>query len=326
MAEVITFGEAMVVFIAEETGEFKEVTYFSRGLAGAELNVAVGLTRLGHRTKYITRLGRDPYGEYILDFIRRENIDDSAVFFDCEYLTGSYIKSKVREGDPKIFYYRKNSAASYINAEDIERVDFSGGQILHVSGISAAISESSRRACYRAIEKAREYGMLITFDPNIRRNLWKSEEDMRETLNDLASRCDIILPGLAEGTLLTGRRTPEGVAEFYLNRGMYDAVVKLGAPGAYYKTEKGEQGYVPGFKVEHVVDTVGAGDAFASGFISGILDEISLRESVVRGNAMGAIIITSKSDNDALPTLEELQLFMEREGNFSELEKIQMAQ
>ncbi len=310
MAEVLTFGEAMVVFIAEELGEFKEVSSFSRGLAGAELNVAVGLTRLGHRTKYITRLGRDPYGEYILDFIRKEGIDDSGVTVDGEFLTGSYIKSKVEEGDPKVFYYRKNSAASYLSEEDIDKADFNHAKILHVSGISAAISESSLAACYRAIEKAREYGLIVTFDPNIRKKLWKSEKIMCDTLNDLASKCDVILPGFAEGKVLTGKEDPERIAEFYLNKGLKAAVVKLGAPGAYYSLYTGESEYVPGFKVTNVVDTVGAGDAFASGFLSGILDGVSMKESVVRGNGMGAIIITSKTDNDALPTMKELEEYI----------------
>ena len=92
LIDVITFGEAMVVFIASKEGEFKDVSRYSRGLAGAELNVAVGLTRLGHKVKYVTRLGKDPYGEYILDFIHKEKIDDSGVYIDSNYLTGSYIK------------------------------------------------------------------------------------------------------------------------------------------------------------------------------------------------------------------------------------------
>lgn len=310
MAEVITVGEAMVVLISNEEGELKNVQSFSKGLAGAELNVSVGLTRLGHKTKYISRLGEDPYGEYILDFIKKENIDYSSIYIDKEYLTGSYLKSKASNGDPKIFYYRKNSAASHISQKDIMNANFEGAKILHISGITAAISENCLNACYFAIKKAREYGMIVTFDPNIRKSLWKSEEMMKVTLNDIASKCDIVFPGISEGFILTGEKEPEKIADFYLNLGVKKVIVKLGAPGAYYKTYDGEENYVKGFKVESVVDTVGAGDAFASGFISGLLDKLKLAESVIRGNALGSIIVTSKTDNDILPTKEELMRYL----------------
>lgn len=312
MVDVVTFGEAMVVFIASEEGKFKDVSLYSRGLAGAELNVAVGLTRLGHKVKYVTRLGKDPYGEYILDFIRREKIDDSGIYIDSRYLTGSYIKSKVKTGDPEVFYFRQNSAASHMDSKDIRETDFEDARILHVSGITAALSQSSREACYYAIDKARKQKMKVTFDPNIRRNLWKTEEEMKEVLNHIAFQSDMILPGIAEGRLLTGRQNAEEIADFYLEHGVEAVIIKLGATGAYYKTSTGKGGYVDGFYVSQVVDTVGAGDAFASGFLSGLLEGMSMEESVIRGNAMGAIIVTSKTDNDALPTKYELEAYMNR--------------
>ncbi len=310
MIDVVTFGEVMVVFMASEEGEFKDVSSYSRGLAGAELNVAVGLTRLGHKVKYVTRLGKDPYGEYILDFIHKENIDDSGIFIDTKYLTGSYIKSKVKIGDPKVFYFRKNSAASHIDSEDIEKTDFENARILHISGITAALSLRSRKACYCAIERARKSKMKVTFDPNIRCDLWKSQREMKKVLNDLAFRSDIILPGIAEGRILTGREKVEDIADFYLEKGVQAVIIKLGAPGAYYKTAEGLSAYVDGFYVNQVVDTIGAGDAFASGVLSGILEGLDLYDSIVRGNAMGAIIVASKTDNYALPTKYELEKYI----------------
>ncbi|MSC83612.1 sugar kinase [Eubacterium sp. am_0171] len=311
MAEVITFGEAMVVFISEETGEFKDVSDFTKGLAGAELNVAVGITRLGHNVKYITRLGTDPYGDYIFDFIKKEGIDTSGVIFDRDHLTGSYIKSKVHQGDPQVFYYRKNSAASCVSRKDIDQVEFEGAGVLHLSGITAAISESCLDACYYALEKARQCGMKVVFDPNIRRRLWNSEEEMISTLNDLAGKCDVVLPGIEEGRVLAGTKDEKEIARFYLSLGAKTVVVKLGASGAFYQEYTGRNGYVKGFKVDNVVDTVGAGDAFASGFISGILEGMPVEDAVVRGNAMGAIIITSKTDNEILPTKEELEKYLQ---------------
>ena len=311
LIDVITFGEAMVVFIASKEGEFKDVSRYSRGLAGAELNVAVGLTRLGHKVKYVTRLGKDPYGEYILDFIHKEKIDDSGVYMDSNYLTGSYIKSKVKTGDPKVFYFRQNSAASHIDICDMKKTYFENAKILHVSGITAALSKSSQEACFWAIEKAQQCKMKVTFDPNIRRNLWKSEEEMRSVLNRIAFRSEIILPGIAEGKILTKKERVEDIADFYLEKGVQVVVIKLGALGAYYKTSDGVGAYVKGFSVSRVIDTIGAGDAFASGFLSGILENLSIHDSVVRGNAMGAIIVTSKTDNHDLPTKLELEEYLE---------------
>ena len=242
-------------------------------------------------------------------------MDVSSILRDKEYLTGSYLKSKVLQVDPKVFYYRKNSAASHINCGDIENADFTGASMLVLSGISAALSESCRKACKAAIEKARKHKMQIVFDPNIRKNLWSSQETMRDVLNGLAFKSDIILPGIGEGEILTGRKSPEAIADFYLSKGLKAVVVKLGEPGAYYKMNGGEEAYVPGFRVKQVVDTVGAGDAFLSGFLSGLLDGLSMRDAVVRGNASGAIIITSKTDNEILPTKEELVKFLAANGS-----------
>lgn len=309
MSEIITLGEPLIVYVAEAPGTFSEVETYTRGLAGAELNFSIGVTRLGHQISYMTRLGKDVYGKYIMDFVLREGIDPAQIIWDEEHVTGSYLKFKALKGDPEIAYFRKGSAASHICPEDVEKIDFSNTKWLHITGISAGISESCQKACEKAMEKARANGVYISFDTNIRKALWKSEEQMRNVLNRLAEKCDLILPGIEEGKILTGYDEPEHIAEFYFNKGVKAAVIKLGARGAWYKT-KNDQGFVEGFPVEHVVDTVGAGDAFAAGVVSGLLEGLTMEKAVLRGNAMGAIIITSKGDNDILPVKGELERFM----------------
>ena len=172
--ELITLGEAMIVFIAENEGDFTDIENFSKGIAGAELNVSMGLSRLGHKVSYITRLGKDVFGNYIEDVINKEGILSDSISKDSKYSTGFYFKTKVADGDPEVHYFRKNSAASQINTEDIETTDFSGAKILHITGITAALSQKTLNAVYKAIDKARQNNMLITFDPNIRVQLWKS--------------------------------------------------------------------------------------------------------------------------------------------------------
>lgn len=310
MGKVITLGEPMVVWIPLETGDFSEVKSFSKGIAGAELNVAIGIARLGHEVAYVTKLGTDIYGDYLLKCMENENIDVSYIAKMDDHLTGAYFKTKVLEGDPSVHYLRKNSAASCMEAKDIEQIDFQGTQILHVTGIAAAVSKNCMEACKAAIKKAHEAGVLVTFDPNIRPALWESKEAMIEQLNNLAFQCNMVMPGIAEGKILTGKETPEEIAEFYITNGVDKVVIKLGDKGAYYKEKSSEGLYVEGFKVDEIVDTVGAGDAFAAGMITGLLEGEPIAKVVKRANAMGAIMVTSIGDNDAMPTREYLMEYM----------------
>jgi sugar/nucleoside kinase (ribokinase family) len=128
---------------------------------------------------------------------------------------------------------------------------------------------------------------------------------MVTAVNELASLSDLVMPGLAEGRLLTGRQDPAGIAAFYLERGARQVVVKLGPEGAYAAAD-GWRGVVPGIPVREVVDTVGAGDGFAVGVISGVLDGLPLREAAARGNAIGARVVQFRGDSEGLPTRAQL--------------------
>lgn len=311
MSKVLLFGEPMTLFTAKDEGELENVNLFEKSVAGAELNVCTGLVRLGHTVSYITRLGNDPLGSYIKKFIDKEKIGTEFITFDSINKTGLMLKSKCSDGDPVTEYYRKGSAFSHITPEDIDNVNFDGIEILHVTGIPPALSLSCREATYRLIERAKEKGVYVTFDPNLRPALWESQEVMVNVLNDLAKKCDLILPGVAEGLILTGSDDVEKIADFYQSIGINEVVIKNGSKGAYIRSGNNsfEQ---PGFKVEKVVDTVGAGDGFAVGVLSGKLEGLSIKECAIRGNAIGAIQVTYSSDNEGLPTLDELKKFIEK--------------
>lgn len=309
MSEVILFGEPMALFIADTYGPLEEVEHFTRSLAGAEVNVCIGLTRLGHKATYITRLGDEPLGYYIENFLKKESIGTEFITYDSVYRTGFQLKNKVTSGDPAVVYYRKGSAASHMGVEEINAIDFTGIKLVHVTGIPPALSMSCREATYRLIERAKEHNVFISFDPNLRPMLWESKEVMIEVINDIASKCDMVLPGTSEGLILMGSEEPEKIADFYQGLGAKRVIIKLGADGAYVRDS--EKTYtVPGFKVEKVIDTVGAGDGFAAGLISGILEDLSLEESVIRGNGVGSIQVTHISDNEGLPTKEELEAYI----------------
>ena len=308
MAEIVLFGEPMAMFVADSVGPLDKVNKFTRSLAGSEVNVAIGLRRLGHSVLYVSRLGNDPFGKYIENCLQNEGIEIRCTY-DTEHATGFQLKSKVNSGDPEVYYFRSNSAATYLTGRDVDSTDFSGTRFLHLTGIFPALSQSCRNAAYRLIERAHENAIPISFDPNLRPGLWKSSKVMVSILNDMISRCDFVLPGIEEGEILTGCKDPKGIAEYYLSRGVKMVTVKLGSHGSYTQT-KDKSFFQSCVGVNKIVDTVGAGDGFAVGIISGILEGLDLYQAVKRGNAIGALQLMVRGDNEGLPTREKLEDFM----------------
>ncbi|MFD1773807.1 sugar kinase [Paenibacillus rhizophilus] len=310
LKDVVTFGEAMVMFVADKPGALKDIDKFSRRLAGAEVNTAVGFARLGLSAGWVSRLGDDVFGEYIREYLAGENIDISGVTNDSRYPTGFQLKSKVLEGDPQVQYFRKNSAARTLSGEDVDAGYFTGFRHLHMTGIPPALTKETREFAYAALGAMKAAGRSISFDPNLRPSLWSSREEMVSVINDLACRADWVLPGVEEGEILTGSRDPRAIAEFYLNKGVSLVVVKLGPEGAYFRTQT-DEGTVQGFKVEKVVDTVGAGDGFAVGLVSGMLEGLTVSQAVQRGNAIGALAVQSEGDHDGYPAKSELETYLQ---------------
>jgi 2-dehydro-3-deoxygluconokinase len=177
---------------------------------------------------------------------------------------------------------------------------------LHVSGVFAAVSDSTLAATRRAMAVARAHGRTIGFDPNLRPTLWPSREAMRDAINDLAVHADWVLPGLEEGRLLTGLDAPAAIARFYRERGAQRVVVKLGPEGAYYDDAAAGTGFVPAFPVAQVVDTVGAGDGFMVGVTSALLEGRPIAEAARRGAWIGARAVQVRGDTEGLPTRAEL--------------------
>lgn len=312
MANVILFGEPMALLTADTPGKLEDICHFSRSMSGAEVNVAIGLNRLGHHAQYLTRLGDDPFGRYIEGALKSNGIGTEFITVDPVYRTGIQLKNRTTDGsDPYAPYYRKGSAASHISAAEIDALDLDGVDLVHVTGIPPALSESARAATHRLMDRAREAGIFVTFDPNLRPALWENEETMRQVLNELAGKADLVLPGIAECEVLAGTADPEKAAAFFLDKGPKAVIIKDGSDGAYLFTAEGST-KVPGYKAEKVVDTVGAGDGFAVGVISGLLEGLPMEEGVRRGNAIGCIQVMTAGDNEGLPTTEQLQAFMER--------------
>jgi 2-dehydro-3-deoxygluconokinase len=304
--DVITFGEAMMLLVADRPGPLEHAEAFHKRTAGAETNVAIGLARLGLKVGWASRLGTDSMGRYLLAAMAKEGIDCSHVVCDAAQNTGFQFKGKVTDGsDPPVEYHRKGSAASHMGMADIDEAWLLSARHLHATGVFAAISATTLPAARKTMDLMRTAGRSVSFDPNLRPTLWATPELMRTSINDLATRADWVLPGLEEGRFLTAEATPEGIARFYRQRGAKLVFVKLGSKGAYFQNEAGD-GYVPGFPVAEVVDTVGAGDGFAVGVISALLDGLSVPDAVKRGAWIGARAVQVLGDSEGLPTRAEL--------------------
>ncbi|MFD2658601.1 sugar kinase [Gracilibacillus thailandensis] len=303
--DVVTLGESMVLFVPEFSGSLRYSEKFERKLGGAESNVAIALARLGHDVGWVSKLGNDDLGLYIRNIIRGEGVDTSQVIFDDNYPTGVFFKEIVNGRDPNVYYYRNNSAASTLSHADIDNTYFQQAKYLHLTGITVALSASCKHALKQAIKLAKnDNDKYVVFDPNIRLKLLSEKEAKRE-LTEIAKDCDIVMPGLDEGKILTGENEPEGIARFFLERGSTLVIVKLGADGAYFATAE-ENGFVPGVPVKNIIDTVGAGDGFAAGVISGLLREWNYFDAVSLGNKIGAYALSVKGDFEGYPYWEEV--------------------
>lgn len=317
--DVFTFGETMILFQPEQIMSLEYVHHFPKRIGGAESNVAIGLSRLGHSVGWFSKLGDDPFGRYIQKYVRGEGVDTSSCLYTDQAPTGLIFKEQLSPEDMNVYYYRKNSAASLMEPEDLDEESIVHAKILHISGITPALSETCYLTVMRAIEIAKQNGTMIVFDPNLRLKLWTAER-AKQVFNEIAANADVILPGLDEGQLMTGKNDVEEVAEALLGDSNKTIIIKLGDKGAYLHT-KDEKAYIGGFPVKQIVDPVGAGDGFAAGIISGILRQEPLSTVVRRANAIGAIVVGVSGDVEGLPTFAAVEQFMKPSGDSRDVKR-----
>lgn len=301
--EVITFGESMGLLTAHDSRGLEYASVLNKSFGGAESNVAIGIARLGHSSGWFGRLGKDPMGQMIYKSIRGEGVDVSRVTFSEEHSTGMMIRENA-SGKSSVYYYRKESAASHMKPEHLDDEYIRNAKLVHVTGITAAISKNGLACIERVIEIAHQAGVKVSFDPNLRLKLWSIEE-ARPVLLGLAEKCDYFLPGLDELKLLYGTEDEEEIFE-RLTQLKAVSIVK-GGPDLTYVLQQGKRIEVPYFKAEQVLDTVGAGDGFCAGFLSGLLKNGDVVEATRLGNLMGSMVIQAIGDWEALPTWEQVE-------------------
>jgi 2-dehydro-3-deoxygluconokinase len=318
--EVVTLGECLASLVATTSGPLAEATSFERYIAGAEANVAVGLARLGHSVAYIGRVGPDGFGTAIHRRLRGEGVDVDHLTIDPDAPTGVMFRERRALGAAAVVYHRAGSAGSRLSTDDVDRAAgdgvFDGARWLHLTGITPALSPTASAAAIRARDLARDAGLQVSLDVNLRRRLW-SDVEAAPVLRELATGVDVVLGSPDELAVIVDAdpaTDPADLIAAVATIGPSTVVAKLGAHGALGLEPGGSAVHVTGLPVAHVVDPVGAGDAFCAGFIAGRLDGVDLETALRMGNACGALAVAAAGDQAGLPDRPELARLLAGEG------------
>ncbi|MEU9604779.1 sugar kinase [Streptomyces sp. NPDC048057] len=303
----------MVTFLPSRPGRLADVPSFTRAIGGAESNVACVLAAAGHRTRWVSRVGTDGFGDHLVETISGYGVDTSAVTRDGSRPTGVYFRTAAdRAADGhEVVYYRAGSAASAMSPDTVADARVSGGKVLHLTGITAALSADCL-ALLRHLLRPRADRPLISFDVNHRPRLWSGAEGP-EVLLDLARGADLVFVGEDEAEAAWGISGPAAIRAALPEPAVL--VVKQGAAGAtaFAREDAGGGGaapapvdevvFVPAPSVE-VVAAVGAGDAFAAGYLSAALRGLPLRERLRHGHLTAAAVLTVAEDLGTPPATE----------------------
>ncbi|PYF05601.1 sugar kinase [Ureibacillus chungkukjangi] len=306
--DIITIGDGMITFDPSVKGPLRYVDGFKRKIGGAELNVMIGCARLGLQAGWISRLGKDEFGRHILNTVRGEGIDVSEVKLIEGYPTSLNFKEVHASGDSKTFYYRHKSPTETFNSNDLPIDYIKRAKILHVTGVFPAILEQNRQVILEAIKIAKDNGVKVSLDPNIRLKLW-SKEEARQTLQSYLPYVDFLLTGREELEILFDTEDEERFIKELQKYDFSQVIMKDGAVGSSF-LENNRFVNVPGFPVKKVVDTVGAGDGFDAAFLYGVIQDWPVEKSIQLANAVGAMVVQVEGDNEGLPYLEDVEVFL----------------
>ncbi|MGW6207831.1 sugar kinase [Streptomyces sp. NPDC055089] len=296
--DVVCLGESMVTFLPSRPGRLADVPSFGRGIGGAESNVACALAAAGHRAAWVSRVGADGFGDHLVDAISAYGVDTSAVRRDPGRPTGIYFRTATDRGTDvhEVAYYRAGSAASAMSPANVPHEALLTGRVLHLSGITAALSADCL-ALLHELTAPRPGRPLVSFDVNHRPGLWRDADASPGVLLDLARRADLVFVGEDEAEEAWGVKGAAAIREALPEPAVL--VVKRGAEGATVYSAGPDQADtvtdVPALRVD-VVAPVGAGDAFAAGFLSATLRGLPVRDRARHGHLMAAAVLTVPGD------------------------------
>ena len=307
--DIVAMGEAMVEFNQTTPGQ----PTFLQGFGGDTSNALIAAARAGARTAYLSAVGDDSFGHMLLGLWQRERVDTAAVTLDSAAPTGIYFVTHGEKGHA-FSYRRAGSAAAQMTLSPAQRNALSATRMLHLSGISLAISPLARTQCLQAIHIAKAAGAQICFDSNLRLKLW-SLEDARAAMQEVIAQTDIFLPSLDDAVALSGLPAPEDIAQWSHALGAKTVLLKLGAQGVLL-SHQGQQQHLPALPVQ-AVDATGAGDCFAGN----VLARISLGDSVPQAaryaNAAAALAVQGFGAVAPLPRPEAVHTLLATQNHRS---------
>jgi len=307
MVDVIAIGELLIDMIADNPGlRLEEQTTFKRFAGGAPANFAVGIKRLGLTSGVITKVGNDFFGRFLLETLKKEQVDISQITMTNEYKTALAFVGLDDKWNPSFSFYRSPCADIMLTQEEISEEYIKSAKLLMCGTVSMA-DEPARSAIFKAIHYAKKHGLQVACDPNLRDDLWHFK-DPREHIFRILKDTDIFLPSITEAEFITGEKG-EKAFETILDLGPSILAITHGAEGSTVQT-KDEEFFAPSYKVD-VVDTTGAGDAFAAGLITGLLTNMPLEKIPYFANAVSAVKITRKGAMN-IPTRKEVEYFMKK--------------
>jgi 2-dehydro-3-deoxygluconokinase len=306
--DILTIGDALVLFHPLTRGPMRFVNTFEKKVGGAELNVAIGCSRLGLETGWISRLGKDEFGKYAHNFIRGEGVDVSQVKLVEGYPTSIYFKEILSGEKINSYYYRHQSPTLTLNPGEIDEEYVKQAKILHITGVFPAVNDSNKEILLHLLKVAKKHNILVSLDPNIRLKLWSAAQ-ARQTLLSYLPYVDILITGEEEANILLGASEPNQVFSAAMENGIHHVILKLGERGAIGYRD-GEVVKAPVLVPTNVVDVVGAGDGFASGYLYSLIQQWPLEQSLAFANAVAGHVIGVMGDNEGLPYKEEIEVFL----------------
>jgi 2-dehydro-3-deoxygluconokinase len=304
--DIVAAGEAMVLGVPPARGRLRHAASLELKIGGAESNLAIALSRLGLRSGWAGFLGEGEPGQLVLDRIRAEGVDTSQVRRVPGLSTGLYLREQIG-AEVRVYYYRRGSAASTMGPDALDPAYLKEAKFLHLTGITPALSDECRSFALWAARTARTAGVRVSFDVNYRSRLWPPNE-ARSFVEEMLPLADILFVSDEEAGALWDRSGEEFAREL-AERGPEEVLLKMGSEGALLALAGGEVLRQPAFPVEEV-DPIGAGDAFAAGYLAGHLWNLSPEERLRVGCAMGAFSVGTLGDYEGLPDEEELRAFL----------------
>ena len=308
MSGLVTVGEPLGQVAADREGPLRPGAPAALSVCGAEATVAIGIRRLGIPAAYIGRVGDDAFGRMSIEALRGEGVDISSVTVDPAAPTGLLLRTRRTADRDVVDYWRAGSAGSRLCPEDVDPDVVAAADLLHVTGITPALSDTAAAAVGRACDLARRAGVPISFDVNHRSRLWHGRS-ARTALLPLAAGADVVFGGRHELALLLDAAPdapPEKLLAGLAAEGVREVVVSLGAEGAVGLLD-GEFARVAAHPVK-AVDVIGAGDAFVAGYLAARLEGLDQVARLRSGSTLGAFAVGTRGDWEGLPRRAELAL------------------